>query len=94
MLFVVLSILLASNSFALEGRPYIELSISGNKYSVPIPNDEATNEFYMLKKATLGDEIAREILLGGKEDRWFFIGDVDIVRWVHITKDDMQVKEY
>lgn len=99
---IFLSVLLVgltpSQSSALEGVPYISLHIDGHDYSVPIPNSRAEEDFYMLKKATLGDDIAREILLGGHDDRWFFIGDavngVNICRWCHITKTDMKVIEY
>ena len=85
---------LSQYSYALDGVPYISVTIEGKTYSVPIPSTKAEPEFYMLKKATQGDEVAREILLGGKDERWFFIGDIGIVRWVYITKTEMHIKEY
>ena len=96
----ILGVLFASGlflsqfSYALEGVPYISLTIEGKTYSVPIPNSKVEEDFYLLKKATKGDEDAREILLGGKESRWFYIGDVGVIRWLYITKNKMTVKEY
>lgn len=91
---LVIGLFLSQFSYALEGVPYISLEIEGKTYSVPIPSQRVEEDFYMLKKATKGDDVAREILLGGKNERWFFIGDAGVVRWALITKDKIQVKEY
>ncbi len=93
-LLLAIGLFLSQSSYALEGVPYIKFEIEGKTYSVPIPNSRVEQDFYMLKKATKGDEDAREILLGGKDSRWLFIGDTGIVRWAYITKDKIEVKEY
>lgn len=91
---LLVSVLILSPCNALEGVPYITLKIEGKEYSVPIPNSRVEEDFYMLKKVTLGDEVAREMLLGDKDNRWIFIGDAGIVRWAYLTKTSLTVKEY
>ena len=92
-LFVVVALVISGNSssFALDGVDYTEFEIHGVKYHVPIPNKETKQDFYYLHKALKGDEDARELMLGGFERKYFFIGDVGINRWLLLTKDDVRV---
>lgn len=88
----------APSCLALEGVPYIDFKIHEKVYHVPIPNKEVKEDFFMLKRALAGDEVSRDILLGGKDKRWLFIGDLTPL-WCVITADDIVVmnptkKEY
>lgn len=89
-MFVILSCLKALPCQALEGCAYIDFVIHGETIHSPIPNKDVMQDFYMLKRALNGDETSREILLGGKKERWLFIGDMSPV-WAVITHDDIKV---
>lgn len=91
---VICYYLLVGVSFALDGADYVGLSVKGVKYEIPIPNKTIKQEFYLIKKALAGDSIAREIILGTNEEKYYFIGDVGIVRWLVITKTDEYVTEH
>ena len=86
--------LVISNAQALEGVDYIKFDINGKTYNVPIPNKATREDFRYLKMSLMGDKIAREFLLGGREEKFIFIGDVDAVRWVKLTKESVEVIEY
>lgn len=91
---VLLFLLIASPAFALEGAVSTTFLINGVEYKVPIPNNKTREDFYLLKKALKGDEDARELLLGQKSERYFYIGDEDAVRWLILTKDSVRVTEH
>ena len=80
-------------SYALEGVGYTEIKVNEETYSVPIPNHKTGNDFYFLKKALNGDTEAREMLLGGQDERFFFVGDIGVVRWLRLTMTDAEVME-
>ena len=85
--------LVSSSSYAIEGVPYVGLTIHGKFYDVPIPNPKVENDYFLLLKATKGDKDAQEFLLGNKTVRWLYIGDESVRRWCKITKDDITVQE-
>lgn len=89
-----LLILLSSVAYALEGVDYIKFDIKGKVYNVPVPNKTTREDFRYLRMALDGDKIAREFLMGQSSIKWIYIGDVDAVRWVKLTKDDVDVVEY
>ena len=72
----------------LDGIPYVEIEVKGETYEVPVINAEAKNELYYLKKALGGDKMARQIFLGGKDERTYFLGDGDFYGWLRLTADD------
>ncbi len=82
-----------SSSFALEGVDYVQFEVKGKIYDVPIPNRETRQDFLYLKKAFNGDEDYRDILLSGKDKKMFFIGDIGVVRWLKLTKTDVEIIE-
>lgn len=90
---VGLFLVLAVDSYALDGVDYIDFNIKGKTYSAPIPNKETRQTFRELKEALNGDELSREFLLGGQEMKMIYIGDVGVIRWVKVTKDDIDVIE-
>lgn len=91
--FIAIALLFFStNAFALIAD-YMTFEIKGVKYEVPIPNRKTREDFILIKRALKGDEISREALLGGSDVKWFFIGDVGVVRWLKLTKDDVEVTE-
>jgi hypothetical protein len=92
---LVLSVALSTSLYAkLEGVPFIDLTVQGVTYEVPIYNPKVENMFYHLKKAIeYDDKVSREILLGKSEQRIIFIGDGDKVLWLKLTKDGQEVKE-
>lgn len=85
-IFLSFNLLFLTNAFArIDGVEYAELSIGGQAIEFPIGNDERKADIYYLKKALNGDNEAREIFLGGGDERLFFVGD-DTPRWLKITK--------
>lgn len=92
LIIIAAGLLLTGDSYAIKAD-YIEFTINGRVYNVPIPNTETKNTFYYIKKALAGDQIARELVLGGCDKKQFFIGDVGLVRWLTITKDSESVVE-
>lgn len=92
-LFVVAVLVISANtfSFALDGVDYTEFEIHGTRYHVPIPNKQVREDFYHLHKALDGDDVSRKLLLGGKDSKYFYIGDVGVNRWLVLTKDDVRV---
>lgn len=91
--FLISSCLKVLPCLALEGADYIEFKVNEKTYNVPIPNRKTRDDFYYIQKALKGDRIAREIILGGKEEKQFFIGDEGVIRWLKITKYDQSVTE-
>lgn len=91
---VGLCLVITSNCYALEGADYVNFRIKDKDYSAPIPNKATREDFRYLKMALKGDEIAREMLLGGKKEKFIYIGDVNVVRWVRLTETDIEVIEY
>ena len=77
----------------IEGVDWLTLNISGEDYEVPLYNDSAKEEFYMVYKAIAGDEAARAVVLGGRAEKVIFIGDGDRTLWLHMTKDSEWVTE-
>ena len=74
---------------------YTQFTIMGKVYDVPIPNKETKQDFYFLHRAIdENDESARKLLLGGKKEKLFFIGDVDAVRWLVLREFDEDVIEH
>lgn len=92
---VVGFLLCASCSFAkIDGVPYITLTVNGSNYEVPIHQPDFTEEKAKIVLDMLdGDKNARKIFLQGKDQRVFFIGDGEKVRWLYVTKDKEWVKE-
>lgn len=96
-LFLGAAIILISGgsfSWALDGVDYTEFEVNGKTYSVPIPNPKTRDEWYMLHKAIDGDKLARKMLLGREERKYFFIGDTGIVRWLVLEQDSQHVIDY
>ena len=92
---LIIGLLLVSNTaLALEGVDYVKFDINGVVYDVPIPNKAVREDFRYLRMALDGDKIAREFLLGGKDEKLIFIGDVGVVRWVKLTQGKVEVIEY
>lgn len=91
---VLAGLCLALTSNALEGVDYIKFEIKGITYDVPIPNKEARQSFYELQEVLGGNEAKRQFLLGGNDTKMIFIGDIGVVRWVKVTKNDISVIEY
>jgi len=86
--------LMSSVAFArLEGVDWITLPVDGTEYEVPLYNDTAKNEFYLVYKALHGDDAARAVVLGGKEEKLIYIGDGEQSLWLHMTKDSAWVTE-
>lgn len=96
---VALFILLASSLMVgtaearISGVDWLNLPINGTDYEVPLYNDDAKAEFYLVYKALHGDEEARDVVLGGKLEKLIFIGDGDRVLWLHMTKNEEWVTE-
>lgn len=87
-------IFLSTSAYALEGVDYVTFNINGKEYQAPIPNKATREDFRYLKMALNGDNISREMLLGGKTEKFIYIGDVGVVRWVKLTKENEEVIEY
>jgi len=92
---IVVSIVLISNSFAydyFEGVEMATLEINGETFETPLKNgsDDRTQKFYMIKLALKGDEVARDVLLGGKDELWTFIGK-DKAVWLRMDKTSFEV---
>ena len=94
--FAVILILLLCCSTAearfsnVEGIEYATIKVNGQNIEIPIGNVERKQEIYFLKKALEGDKAAREIFLGGNDERWFPIGDEQVV-WLLVDKDSERV---
>ncbi len=84
----------ATNAYALKGSEYVKFKINGKSYLAPVPNKDVKNDFFYLRRALAGDKLAREFLLGEKEEKFIFIGDVAVNRWVRLTQNDVKVIEY
>ena len=91
---VIFALLLSTNVYALEGVDYVTFNINGKTYDAPIPNKETRQQFRELKEVLNGNELSREFLLGGKSEKYIFIGDIGVVRWVKLTNDNIEVIEY
>lgn len=90
---IALLLLLASNAYAIQAD-YTHFEINGKDYAVPIPNKETRSDFYMLHKAIKGDKVAREMLLAGNDEKYFYIGDIGANRWLVLTKKGQRVIEH
>lgn len=91
---VLIVSLMSSVAFArISGVDWLKLPVDGEEYEVPLYNDTAKQEFYMVYRALNGDEEAREVVLGGRPEKLIFIGDGDRVLWLHITPDSAWVTE-
>ena len=85
---------MSSVAFArLEGVDWLQIPVGQEIYEVPLYNDQAKEEFYMVYRALHGDEAAREVLLAGKQEKLIYIGDGDRVLWLHLTRDSEWVTE-
>lgn len=92
---LVSGLLLTQNSFAydyFEGVEMATLEINGETFETPLKNgsDDRTQKFYMIKLALKGDEVAREMLLGGKDEVWIFIGKESPI-WFRMDKVSYEV---
>lgn len=86
---------LSTSSLAkLEGVPWVQITVNGQTYEIPIYNPDAQSDVYLIKKALSGDAVARDILLQGKDERWLFIGDGDVKRWLKLTPSTEEITEY
>lgn len=91
LLLVLLS--LSANSWAIDAD-YTKFTVNGTTYDVPIPNKDTRSDYYLLHRAIEGDKYARELLLGGKQERAIFIGDIDGARWLVLGKNGEKVIEH
>lgn len=64
--------------------------VDGVHYTFPVGGPNRKAEIYYLKKGMLGDEVAMEMFLEGKEEKWFYIGE-DFPLWLKVTKHDLSV---
>ena len=69
----------------LSGIEYTTLNIGGTEVECPVGNVTRKNELYMIKRALAGDEIAREMVMDGKDEILYYCGDDEQKTWVHIT---------
>lgn len=83
----------STNAHALEGAEYASLTVNGKIYSFPIPNRNYKADLYLLKKALNGDGDAKDLLLCGKGERFFYIGDVGVNRWLRLTETNVEIIE-
>ena len=79
-------LLVTADAYAVDGVEKAELVINGCSYSFPIGGSERKLDILLIKKALNGDVESREMLLNGKEERLFYIGD-DFPVWLHIYPD-------
>lgn len=77
----------------ISGVDWLTLPIDGKEYEVPLYNDQAKEEFYMVYRALNGDEEARDVVMGGQVEKLIFIGDGDRVLWLHLTANEAWVTE-
>lgn len=89
--------LFISNADAVDLVRKASIEVNGKEYSFPVGNGERPNEVYLLKKAIRGDKEALEMIMQGKDEQFFYIGD-DHPRWLVIKQDQnrvlFNVKEY
>ncbi len=76
----------------LAGVKHVRIEVNGASYSVPVGNEEREQDLYMIKKALSGDTIAREMFLGEKDERYFFIGS-DSPLWLRIDRFSEDIRE-
>lgn len=62
------------------------------EYEVPIGSKDRQNDLFYIKKALNGDREAREMFLGGEDERIFYIGEHS-AKWLTITKTNQFVTE-
>lgn len=89
-LILAVSFFITSSSYAIDGIPNIDLEINGVLYKVPAANKDYEQDLYMLKKALKGDRDALEILLKGKDECLFYIGN-ESPKWLLITKNEFKI---
>jgi hypothetical protein len=71
---------------------YAEITVNGQEIEFPVGNDQRKHEVYYLKKALMGDVQAREVFLGGEDEKWFYIGEGSS-RWLRVTKTSENIIE-
>lgn len=69
---------------------HVEIKVNGVTYSIPIGNEKRRNEIYYLKKALAGDKDACEMFLAGQKERWYGIGDEEVL-WLRVTENSEEV---
>lgn len=88
---LLLGLFLSTNAFArIEGAEYAEFSVKGEKVSFPIGSQPRKMDIYFIQKALSGDKEARNIVLGGQKERWFYIGDGSAL-WLKLTEDGEEI---
>ena len=73
-----------------DGMEMATIEVDGQSVTFPVGNDERKNQIYYLKKAIKGDKEAREVFMGGSDEKWFFIGR-ELPLWLKVTATDMEV---
>jgi hypothetical protein len=74
------------------GVPFVDLTVKGKTYHVPIHKYEFTQEKAQIwLKALDGDKYAIKVLLAGEEEKVLFIGDGESICWLHLTESDAWV---
>jgi len=73
-----------------EGIEFSEIEVGGESVRFPVGNTERKQDIYFLKLALNGDKTAREMFLGGKKERWFFIG-TETPLWLKVTEFDEEI---
>ena len=92
---VLVSVLSATPSNAYDyfaGVDMSTLEINGETYEFPTKDgqNDRRSQVYFIKLALKGDETARETLLGGQDEMWFFIGKEKPI-WLKIDKTSFEV---
>ena len=88
---LLLLILLARPAEArIDGVEYTTLNVQGVEHECIIGNPTRKSEILIIKKALAGDKDAREILLAGNKDYWYFIGSEKPI-WLKITEDSEEI---
>jgi hypothetical protein len=88
---VVGFLLITSFAFAfIDGIERVSIEVNEVTYRVPIGNKDRQSDIYYLKKALNGDKEAREVFLGGQDEKWFFIGEENPL-WLVVGKDSEKV---
>lgn len=67
-----------------------QIVVDGKEYEFPVGGDERAMQILLIKKAINGDKEAREMFLGGADEKLFFIGKEGPL-WLKVTKDGMEV---
>lgn len=86
--------IVSQNSFAevnvFENIDMATITVNGEEVTFPVGDLDRKSDIYFLKKALLGDVEALEVFLGGKEEKWFFIG-IETSRWLYVNKNGFKV---